>query len=38
MDPAQINKKIREARFFLDKMLEEERRVGGDTREPFDFY
>ena len=38
MNLEQIHKKIREAGFFLDKMIEEERRVGGDSREPFDFY
>jgi hypothetical protein len=38
MDLARVQKKIAEARFFLGKMTEQERRVGGDDREPFDFY
>jgi hypothetical protein len=38
MDLARVQKKIAEARFFLGKITEQERRVGGDDREPFDFY
>jgi hypothetical protein len=37
MDITQVNKKIAEARFFLRKMAEYERRIIGD-REPFDYY
>jgi hypothetical protein len=33
----QVDKKLREARFFLDKMDKQERRTTGD-REPFDFF
>jgi hypothetical protein len=32
-----VDKKLREARFFLDQMREQERRAFGD-KEPFDFY
>jgi hypothetical protein len=38
MDLARVHKKTAEPRFFLGKMTEQERRVGGDDREPFDFY
>jgi hypothetical protein len=38
MDLARVHKKISEAGFFLGRMTEEERRVGGDEREPFDYY
>jgi len=38
MDLTGVHKKIAEALFFLGKMTEQERRVGGDDREPFDFY
>jgi hypothetical protein len=38
MDLARVRKKISEAGFFLGRMTEEERRVGGDEREPFDYY
>jgi hypothetical protein len=38
MDLVRAHKKIAEAEFFLGKMAEEERRVGGDVREPFDSY
>ena len=37
MDIENVEKKIREARFFLDKMREQEGRAFGD-KEPFDFY
>jgi hypothetical protein len=37
MNIEKVEKKVREIRFFLDKMREEERRAFGD-REPFDFY
>jgi hypothetical protein len=33
----QVQKKLREARFFLDQMREQERRAFGD-KERFDFY
>jgi hypothetical protein len=38
MDIVRAHKKLAEAEFFLRKMGEEERRVGGDHREPFDYY
>jgi hypothetical protein len=38
VDLVRARKKIAEAAFFLDKMTEEEHRVGGDVREPFDYY
>jgi hypothetical protein len=38
VDLVRARKKIAEAAFFLGKMSEEERRVGGDVREPFDYY
>jgi hypothetical protein len=37
MDLERIEKKLREARFFLDKMKDQESGAFGD-REPFDFY
>jgi hypothetical protein len=37
MDLPRIDKKIAEAQFFLDKMIEEEPRIIGD-KEPFDYY
>jgi hypothetical protein len=37
MDLERIEKKLREARFFLDKMRDQESRAFGD-KEPFDFY
>jgi hypothetical protein len=37
MDTKNVEKKLREAEFFLNKMREQERRAFGD-REPFDFY
>ncbi len=32
-----IDKKLREARFFLDRMIEQEAKAFGD-KEPFDYY
>jgi hypothetical protein len=37
MDLAQVRKKLREAEFFLGRMMEHEQQLIGD-REPFDFY
>jgi len=37
MDTGNIDKKLREAKFFLDKMIDHEQRAFGE-REPFDFY
>ncbi|WP_172899853.1 hypothetical protein [Bradyrhizobium erythrophlei] len=37
MDLERIEKKLREAQFFLDKMRDQESRAVGD-RDPFDFY
>jgi hypothetical protein len=37
MNIAKVEKKLREAQFFLGKMVEQERKAFGD-KEPFDFY
>jgi len=37
MDLGQVEKKLREAEFFLSKMVDQEKRAFGD-KEPFDFY
>jgi hypothetical protein len=37
MDLERVDKKLREARFFFDKMIDLERNAFGD-KEPFDFY
>jgi hypothetical protein len=37
VDLPQVQKKLAEAQFFLDKMIEQERRAIGD-KEPFDYY
>jgi DNA invertase Pin-like site-specific DNA recombinase len=36
LDLARVHKKLAEAQFFLRKMIEQERRIFGDGREPFE--